>query len=116
MGGPQARENGRMESQDGDEVVGESASEEDQDGPQDSGGFDHWRRESALGAVGTGLARGLQAVFGAPVDEVVIVASVPGDPPDADDRIRVILDLDDPAKSVAIVPPPSGPPKDHPPG
>ena len=28
----------------------------------------------------------------------------PGDPPDADERIRVILDPDDPTKSVAIVP------------
>jgi hypothetical protein len=76
-------------------------------------GFDRWRRESALGAVGTGVARGLQAVFAPPVDEVVVVASVPGDPPDADERVRVILDPDDPAKSVAIVPPPS---PDHPSG
>ncbi len=63
-------------------------------------GFERWRRDSALGAVGTGVARGLQAVFAPPVDEPVIVASVPGDPPDADDRIRVILDPDDPTKSV----------------
>ncbi len=66
--------------------------------------FDRWRRDSALGAVGTGVARGLQAVFAPPADEVVIVASVPGDPPGEDERIRVILDPDDPTKSVAIVP------------
>ena len=54
--------------------------------------------------MGTGVARGLQAVFAPPVDEPVIVASVPGDPPGEDERIRVILDPDDPTKSVAIVP------------
>jgi len=79
----------------------------------DTGGFDHWRKESALGAVGTGVARGLHAVFGPPVDEVVIVASVPGDPPDASERVRVILDPDDPTKSVAIMPePPAAPPSE----
>ena len=77
----------------------------------EGGGFDRWRKESALGGIGTGVARGLQAVFAPPVDEVVIVASVPGDPPDADERVRVILDLDDPTKSVAIMPqPPADPP------
>ena len=78
---------------------------------EEAGGFDRWRKESALGGIGTGVARGLQAVFAPPVDEVVIVASVPGDPPDADEHVRVILDLDDPTKSVAIMPqPPSEPP------
>jgi len=73
-------------------------------------GFDRWRRESALGNVGTGIARGLQAVFAPPADEPVIVASVPGDPPDPD-RLQVILDPDDPSKSVVIVPPsPDGDP------
>jgi len=75
------------------------------DAPEEpAGGFDRWRRESALGAVGTGVARGLQAVFAPPVDEPVVVAAVPGDPPDADQRVRVVLDPDDPTKSVAIVP------------
>jgi hypothetical protein len=67
-------------------------------------GFDRWRRESALGNVGTGIARGLQAVFAPPANEPVIVASVPGEPPDPD-RLQVILDPDDPSKSVVIVPP-----------
>ena len=67
-------------------------------------GFERWRTQSALGSVGTGIARGLHAVFAPPVDEVVIVASVPGDPPDADQRVRVVLDPDDPTKSVAIMP------------
>jgi hypothetical protein len=81
------------------------------DEPEDAGeaappeGFDRWRRESALGNVGTGIARGLQAVFAPPADEPVIVASVPGDPPHPD-RLQVILDPDDPSKSVVIVPPP----------
>ena len=32
------------------------------------------------------------------------MAAVPGDPPDADSRVRVILDPDDPTKSIAVVP------------
>jgi hypothetical protein len=75
-------------------------------------GFDRWRRESALGNVGTGIARGLQSVFAPPANEPVIVASVPGDP-HGPDRLQVILDPDDPSKSVVIVPPPhddGGPP------
>jgi hypothetical protein len=94
----------------GEPVADAPAETESGDGGE-TGGFDRWRRESALGGIGTGVARGLQAVFAPPVDEVVIVASVPGDPPDADDRVRVILDLDDPTKSVAIMP--QSPP-DHP--
>jgi hypothetical protein len=79
----------------------------------DAAGFERWRKESALGAVGTGIARGLHSVFGAPVDEVVIMAAVPGDPPDADQRVRVILDPDDPTKSIAIMPDtPADPPPD----
>jgi hypothetical protein len=90
-------------------------------------GFDRWRKESALGSVGTGIARGLQSVFGSPPQEIAIVAEVPGEPPDADKRLRVILDPDDPSKSIAVVPPapvdaplvdtpPSeGPPPDPPP-
>ena len=81
----------------------------DQDGAHE--GFDRWRKESAIGGIGTGIARGLQAVFAPPPDEVVIVAAVPGDPPDADTRVRVILDPDDPTKSIAVVP---TPPVDHP--
>jgi hypothetical protein len=99
-----------MESQDGDEVVGDVASGEDQDGPQDSGGFDRWRKESAVGGIGTGIARGLQAVFAPPPQEIAIVAEVPGEPPDADTRLRVILDPDDPTKSIAVVPSPQADP------
>lgn len=98
---------------DGDGELTENApTDADGDERDDTtGGFVRWRKESALGAVGTGVARGLQAVFAPPVDEVVIVASVPGDPPDADKHVRVILDLDDPTKSVAIMPQaPSDPP------
>ena len=76
-----------------------------------SQGFDRWRKESAIGSVGTGIARGLQSVFGAPPQEIAIVAEVPGEPPDADTRLRVILDPDDPSKSIAVVPsPPAEPP------
>jgi hypothetical protein len=66
-------------------------------------GFERWRRESALGTVGTGIARGLQYVFQPPQDEPVMVAPVPGDPPDPD-RLQVILDPDDPTKSIVVVP------------
>jgi hypothetical protein len=68
------------------------------------GGFERWRRESAVGSVGTGIARGLQNVFAPPPNQPVIVASVPGDPPDPE-RLQVILDPDDPTKSVAHLPP-----------
>jgi hypothetical protein len=67
-------------------------------------GFERWRRESTLGAVGTGIARGLHNVFAHPQDQPVMVAPVPGDPPDPD-RIQVILDPDDPTKSIVVVPP-----------
>jgi hypothetical protein len=101
-GGIEPNEDERLPAVDADEAVSEErASEEPERDPR---AFDRWRRESALGAVGTGVARGLQAVFAPPVDEVVIVASVPGEPPDADKRVRVILDPEDPAKSIAIVP------------
>src|ERR1700733_3550876 len=73
-------------------------------GEEAPAGFDRWRKESPIGGIGTGIARGLQAVFAPPADEVAIVAAVPGEPPDADQRVRVTLDLDDPTKSVAIVP------------
>jgi hypothetical protein len=85
-------------------VAQDEGDDEGEDEEEDRGGFDSWRRESALGAVGTGLARGLQAVFAPPAHEIAIVAEVPGEPPDADQRLQVILDPDDPTKSVAIVP------------
>jgi hypothetical protein len=81
---------------------GHDAQEPDEDEPEAR--FDRWRRESALGSVGTGIAKGLQNVFAPTDNQQVIVAEVPGDPPDADERVRVILDPDDPTKSVAYVP------------
>jgi hypothetical protein len=65
--------------------------------------------------VGTGIAKGLQNVFAPPQNQPVIVAEVPGDPPDADERLRVILDPDDPTKSVAYVPKSSEPEDGSPP-
>jgi hypothetical protein len=82
--------------------------ETDRPDEEPESGFERWRRESALGAVGTGIAKGLQNVFAPTDDHQVIVAEVPGDPPDADDRVRVILDPDDPTKSVAYVPKAAG--------
>ena len=97
---------------DGDAPIDDAPVGAEDQGAEDApGGFDRWRTESAIGSIGTGVARGLQAVFAPQVDEIVIMASVPGDPPDADDRVRVILDPDDPTKSIAIVPdPPANPP------
>jgi hypothetical protein len=66
--------------------------------------FDAWRRRSAMGAIATGVALGLKEIFQPTNIEPVITAPAPGDPPDADQRLRVILDPDDPTKSVAIVP------------
>jgi hypothetical protein len=89
---------------------GDPGSEAEEETP---GGFDRWRKKSAIGGVGTGIARGLQNVFAPPVDEVAIVAAVPGEPPDADTRVRVILDPDDPTKSIAVVPrDPADPPSE----
>jgi hypothetical protein len=66
--------------------------------------FDAWRRRSAMGAIATGVALGLKEIFQPTNIEPVITSPAPGDPPDADQRLRVILDPDDPTKSVAIVP------------
>jgi hypothetical protein len=82
--------------------------------------FDAWRRRSAIGGIATGVALGLQEVFYPTNNQPVISAEAPGEPPDADERVRVILDPDDPTKSIVLMPkspgpdgdaaPPSGPP------
>jgi hypothetical protein len=69
--------------------------------------FDAWRRRSAIGAIASGVALGLKEIFQPTNIEPVITAEAPGDPPDSGNRLRVILDPDDPSKSVAIVPPPA---------
>jgi hypothetical protein len=76
--------------------------------------FDAWRRRSAMGAMATGIALGLKEIFQPADNQPVITAVAPGDPPDADQRLRVILDPDDPTKSVAILPsnPPTAPTPD----
>ena len=66
--------------------------------------FDAWRRRSAVGGMATGIALGLQEVFYPNKNEPVISAEAPGEPPDADDRLRVVLDPDDPTKSTVVVP------------
>jgi hypothetical protein len=52
------------------------------------------------------VALGLQSIFYPTDNEPVVTAPIPGDPPDADERVRVTLDPDDPTKSVAVIPPP----------
>lgn len=82
-----------------DEQVADVAGPGEDESPQ---GFERWRRESAVGAVGTGIARGLQAVFAPQQDPPAIVAAVPGDPPNPE-GLKVVLDPDDPSKSVVIM-------------
>jgi hypothetical protein len=55
----------------------------------------------------TGIALGLQDIFYPNKNEPVLTAEAPGDPPDADQRLRVFLHPDDPTKSVAIMPTPA---------
>jgi hypothetical protein len=75
--------------------------------------FDGWRRRSAIGGFATGIALGLKEIFQPGDNQPVISAEAPGDPPDADERIRIVLDPDDPTKSVAILPgAPAPPPPD----
>lgn len=66
--------------------------------------FDGWRRRSAVGAMATGVALGLRDIFYPTNNQPVLTAEAPGDPPDADQEMRVILDPEDPTKSVAIFP------------
>jgi len=50
------------------------------------------------------VALGLKEIFQPTNTEPVITAVAPGDPPDADNRLRVVLDPDDPSRSVAFLP------------
>lgn len=61
-----------------------------------------WRRRSALGAVLTGMALGLQEVFD-PEEERSIVIEVDADGEPLDLPIQIFLDPDSPAGSLCIV-------------
>ena len=74
---------------------------DDPDADEEPTGFDAWRR-SSVGEVGTAIARGLGAVFAPSENRPVVSAPIPGDPPDADQGFHVVLDPDDPSKSVAV--------------
>ena len=82
----------------------------DKDSPLDPpvsqplGRLEGWRRRSAIGAIATGVALGLKEIFQPADNEPVITAVAPGDPPDTDKRMRIVLDPDDPSKSVAFLP------------
>jgi hypothetical protein len=90
---------GRIEPSEHDE----DSLQEPQDDPP-ARRFDDWRRRSAIGAIATGVALGLKEIFQPTNIEPVITAEAPGDPPDAGNRLRVVLDPDDPSKSVAFLP------------
>ncbi|HEY1827126.1 MAG TPA: hypothetical protein VGF87_03860 [Acidimicrobiales bacterium] len=92
-----------MDEDDGDAPLDEPEDTAEPEPEFAAEGFERWRRESALGTVGTGIVRGLQNVFGTPQDQVVMVAPIPGGPPDPD-RLQVILDPDDPTKSIVVFP------------
>ncbi|HWE66794.1 MAG TPA: hypothetical protein VG298_09130 [Acidimicrobiales bacterium] len=100
----------RIEPPEPDDQAHEDQAHEDQ-ASEDlaSRRFDAWRRRSAIGGMATGMALGLQEIFYPNKNEPVLTAEAPGDPPDADERLRVILDPDDPTKSVAILPPTDDP-------
>ena len=88
----------------------ESTEQGDQTEDGEDAGRPGWRRRTAVGGMATGLALGLQDIFHPSHREPVITAEAPGDPPDAKRRLRVVLDPDDPAKSVALLP--EAPPPD----
>jgi hypothetical protein len=50
------------------------------------------------------VALGLKEIFQPTNIEPVITAEAPGDPPDDENRLRVVLDPDDPSKSVVYLP------------
>jgi hypothetical protein len=87
-----------------DESTAEPAEPTEPADQESSTRFDGWRRRSAIGALATGIALGLKDIFQPSANEPVITAVAPGDPPDPERRLRVILDPDDPTKSVAILP------------
>jgi hypothetical protein len=101
-----------------DQAEGAEDQEPDQEPDEEPGEemaprrFDSWRRRSAVGGMATGIALGLQEVFYPSKNEPVISAEAPGEPPDADDRLRVILDPDDPTKSIVLLPKADRPPSD----
>ncbi|MGP0031286.1 MAG: hypothetical protein ACLPVF_12365 [Acidimicrobiales bacterium] len=89
--------------------------EDQTEGEQGAGRLDAWRRRSAIGGMATGLALGLGDIFSPTKPRPVITAEAPGDPPDASQRLRVVLDPDDPTRSVAILPEDTPLPEDSPP-
>lgn len=68
-----------------------------------------WRRRSALGAVLTGMALGLQEVFD-PEEERSIVIEVDEDGLPVDLPVQMFLDPDSPSGSLCIVARPDAPP------
>lgn len=68
-----------------------------------------WRRRSALGAVLTGMALGLQEVFD-PEEERSIVIEVDEDGLPVELPVQMFLDPDSPAGSLCIVARPDAPP------
>jgi len=97
-------DHGGIEPNEPEQQAEESADHEESADEIAPGRFDAWRRRSAVGGMATGIALGLQEVFYPNKNEPVISAEAPGEPPDADDRLRVVLDPDDPTKSTVVVP------------
>lgn len=62
-----------------------------------------WRRRTATGALLTGMARGLGAVFEPEREQPAIVAEAPGEPFGPPRPVEAVLDPDDPAASILLV-------------
>ena len=72
--------------------------------------FSRWMKESATGAVLTGVTLGLQRALERR-DRPAIVVDAPGEPEGEEPLIRLQFDPDDPSKTFAVVrpdPPPKG--------
>ncbi len=85
-----------------DEQVAKNAVDE---GSEDSLRFDRWRRRSAVGAMMTGVAFGLQEALGKQREEPAIVLEAAGDPSGPDNPIELQFDPDHPEKTVAVIRP-----------
>jgi hypothetical protein len=72
------------------------------DGP-DPLRFNRWRKESATGAVLTGVALGLQQALERRDQRPAFVIEAPGEPEDEQPLVRLQFDPDDPTKTVAVV-------------
>lgn len=75
--------------------------------------FSRWMRQSATGAVLSGIALGLQQALEPKRPVAAFVIAAPGEPEDPDAMIRLHFDPDDPTKTVAVIRRQSAAPPDN---